>query len=352
MPLKSAFSLQLKKQDTRYMQRTLALAAMGRGVVSPNPMVGCVLVWQDKIIGEGYHRQYGEAHAEVNAIASVRDKSLLSKSTVYVNLEPCVHQGKTPPCTQLLVDLKVKKVVIANIDTNPLVNRKGLDMLQKAGIKVLTDVMAQAGRKLNRRFFNFMERKMPYVILKWAETADGFVAKTTFDSKWISNRLSRCFVHQWRTQEDAIMVGTNTASYDNPQLTARDWPGKNPLRIVIDKNLTLSQNLYLFNNMQDTICYNLLQAKISGRVLWVRLNEKNFLRGLLKDLYRRKVQSLMVEGGANLLQSFIDEGLWNEIRVFKSQITFEQGVAAPLFRGRLSETDYVGTDILQTYFSE
>jgi diaminohydroxyphosphoribosylaminopyrimidine deaminase/5-amino-6-(5-phosphoribosylamino)uracil reductase len=223
------------------MSRALELARLGFGKVSPNPMVGCIIVCEGKIIGEGFHQQYGGPHAEVNAIHSVKDKTLLKQSTVYVTLEPCAHYGKTPPCAKLLVEHLVKKVIISNVDPNPLVSGKGIEILRSAGIEVETGLLEQEGLELNKRFFKSIRENAPYIILKWAQTADGFIARDDFDSKWISNKISRKLVHKWRSEEDAILVGKNTAKYDNPTLNVRDWVGKDPLRIVIDHELVLDQ---------------------------------------------------------------------------------------------------------------
>ncbi|MEO1653709.1 MAG: bifunctional diaminohydroxyphosphoribosylaminopyrimidine deaminase/5-amino-6-(5-phosphoribosylamino)uracil reductase RibD, partial [Bacteroidota bacterium] len=241
------------------MRRTLELASMGQGKVSPNPLVGAVIVWNQKIIGEGWHNKYGEAHAEVNAIQSVTDPTLLSESSIYVNLEPCSHHGKTPPCADLLIKHQFKKVCIAHMDPNPLVAGNGVAKLQEAGIEVELGILEEEAQYLNRRFLRFMKDQRPYVIFKWAETADGFMARENFDSKWISNLLSRKLVHKWRAEEDGIMVGKNTARWDNPKLTVRDWSGKNPIRIVIDRQLELSPSLHLFDQQTPTICYNLLK---------------------------------------------------------------------------------------------
>jgi len=246
--------------DQKYMQRAMELARLGLGSVSPNPMVGCIVVYKDKIIGEGFHRQYGGPHAEVYAIDSVQKKELLSESTVYVSLEPCAHFGKTPPCADLLVASGVKKVVIANVDPNPQVAGKGIAILENAGIELQVGVMEKEGLELNRRFFKYISQKKPYVILKWAETADGFIARPDYSSKWISNEYSRKLVHKWRTEEDAVLVGKNTALHDNPMLNVRHWPGKNPLRIVLDRNLQLPQTLNLFSGNAQTVCYSKLQT--------------------------------------------------------------------------------------------
>lgn len=332
-----------------YMRRALELAQLGRGRVSPNPMVGCVVVYEDKIIGEGWHQQYGEAHAEVNAINAVADKSLLSKATIYVSLEPCSHFGKTPPCADLLVKHGVKEVIISVGDSNPAVAGRGIEKLQAAGVNVVTKILENEGRELNKRFFHFIEKERPYIILKWAETADGFIAQENYDSKWISNEYSRQLVHKWRSEEDAILVGRNTAAHDNPQLNVREWSGRNPVRIVIDRFLKLSDKLLLFDKSQPTLLYNVLKHEEHPNLTLVRIDEQGFLWHLLKDLHKRKIQSVIVEGGLQTLQGFIDQGLWDEARVFKSTRAFGKGIPAPHFRGNLKFAEDVMGDTLSTF---
>jgi diaminohydroxyphosphoribosylaminopyrimidine deaminase/5-amino-6-(5-phosphoribosylamino)uracil reductase len=290
------------------MLRAMELAQLGIGMVSPNPRVGCVIVADGRIIGEGWHQKYGDAHAEVNAVHSVEDKTLLKGSTVFVNLEPCSHFGKTPPCADLLVQHQVKRVVISNLDVNPLVAGKGIEKLRSAGIEVLTGMLEQQGEELNQRFFTFFKKKRPYIILKWAQTADGFLARSNFDSKWISNQYARQLVHKWRAEEDAVLVGTGTAAHDNPSLTVRDWSGRNPKRIVIDRFLRLPKTLHLFDQSADTICYNLLKQEEKNHLVFAKLSEKDFIRDLVNDLHARNVQSIIVEGGAQTLQLFLDGG--------------------------------------------
>jgi len=333
--------------DEQWMLRALELAEKGMGSVSPNPLVGCLVVHDNKIIGEGWHRQYGQAHAEVNALAAVADKALLPDSTVYVNLEPCAHHGKTPPCADLLIEKKIKAVVVAHTDPNPLVSGRGIARLQAAGISVTTGVLEAAGRQLNRRFLTFMEHKRPYIILKWAQTQDGFIARETFESRWISNAWSRRWVHRWRTEEDAVLVGTRTAACDDPHLSVREWSGRNPVRIVIDRGLKLSESLHIFDRQQPTLCYNLLKDAHEINLVRVRLEEKNFLRNLLHDLFERKIQSVIVEGGAFTLRQFIDQGLWDEARVFESAQAFQKGIAAPVLRGRQVAEKQIGSDRLR-----
>ncbi|RRB05044.1 bifunctional diaminohydroxyphosphoribosylaminopyrimidine deaminase/5-amino-6-(5-phosphoribosylamino)uracil reductase RibD [Larkinella rosea] len=338
--------------DLLFLSRALELAERGRGHVSPNPMVGCVIVHNQRIIGEGWHRQYGGPHAEVNAVRSVTDESLLPESTVYVTLEPCSHYGKTPPCADLLIAKKVKKVVVCNDDPNPLVAGKGLAKLRAAGIAVETGLLAEQGRELNRRFFTFIEQQRPYVMLKWAETADGFLAPPDFRPIPISGALSRQLVHKWRTEEDAILVGTNTARHDNPHLNVRLWSGRNPVRIVIDKQLSLPTSLHLFDNSQPTLVYSIVpsEAETVGQTKYIPLDPAtDFLPQLIADLYQKKIQSVIVEGGAVLLESFLSQGLWDEARIFKSPKVLGDGLTAPRIRGRLVDTDRVGDDWLMTY---
>lgn len=335
--------------DELFMQRAFDLAQLGRGSVSPNPLVGCVIIHNNTIIGEGRHEKYGQAHAEVNAVASVKDQSLVKDSTVYVNLEPCSHFGKTPPCADLLIKHQVKKVVVANVDTNPLVGGKGIGKLNAAGIEVVTGVLESRGRELNKRFFTFVEKKRPYIILKWAETADGFIARENFDSKWISNAHSRQLVHKWRTEEDAVLVGTSTALHDNPSLTVRDWTGRNPVRIVIDRHGRLPQTLTLFNRQDHTLCYTTTKNEVTKNLEFIRLAEIDFQHQLMNDLYKRNIQSLIIEGGATTLQQFINSGLWDEARVFTSDQKFVTGIPAPQFNGNLSHRKSVFDDTLTYY---
>ena len=326
----------------KYMQRALELARLGLGEVSPNPMVGCVIVHGDTIIGEGWHHKYGESHAEVNAVNSVKERSLLSASTAYVTLEPCSHFGKNPPCADLLIKKGIKKVVTCNVDPNPIVKDKGIAKLKSAGVEVLTGILSEEGEELNKRFFTFYKKNRPYIILKWAQTQDRLVAKMDFDSKWISNEYSRRLVHQWRADEDAILVGTNTALYDNPRLNVRNIKGKNPLRLVIDNDLKLKSDLNLFDQSQPTICYNKKEDKLSKNLELVKIT-KGSIHDVLSDLHKRNVQSLIVEGGSQLLKSFLENNLWDEARVFTSSQTFGEGIEAPEIQGHdIEETDIQG----------
>ena len=337
--------------DEVFMRRALELAELGRGSVSPNPLVGCAVVHDSKIIGEGWHKKFGQPHAEVNAINSVKDKSLLKESAVYVNLEPCSHTGKTPPCADMLISFQVKKVVIANLDSNPLVSGEGVRKLRVAGIEVISGILDKAGHELNKRFFTFMEKKRPYIILKWAETADGFLARENYDSKWISNEHSRQLTHKWRSEEDAILVGAKTAAHDNPQLNVRDWTGRDPVRIVLDRFLKLSDKLHVFDRKQKTILYNVLKHEEHPNLILARVSEENFLDNLVTDLFKRNIQSLLVEGGATTLNLFIERGLWDEARIFQSPRLFEKGILAPSIHGKLHESHSIHSDMLRIVYN-
>ncbi|MCR9252334.1 MAG: bifunctional diaminohydroxyphosphoribosylaminopyrimidine deaminase/5-amino-6-(5-phosphoribosylamino)uracil reductase RibD [bacterium] len=334
-----------------FMNRAFDLAQLGAGNVSPNPLVGCVIVHDEKIIGEGYHMKYGQAHAEVNAVNSVEDKSLLKDSEVYVTLEPCSHFGKTPPCSDLLISHRVKRVMVSNLDPNPLVAGRGIEKLNAAGIEVETGLMESKGELINRRFFTVMRKKRPYVILKWAETADGFIARENFDSKWISDKYSRKLVHKWRAEEDAILVGTNTAQYDNPTLNVRDWDGRDPLRVVIDRSLRLSSDLNLFRGGQATVCYNEQKDDIKDNTTYRKINFDALEDEMLTDLLKRNISSIIIEGGSKVLHSFIEKDLWDEMRVFKSPTNFESGISAPEVKGTLKESEKLVNDQLEIYLN-
>jgi diaminohydroxyphosphoribosylaminopyrimidine deaminase/5-amino-6-(5-phosphoribosylamino)uracil reductase len=312
-----------------YMERAFELARLGMTGASPNPMVGCLIVHNDEIIGEGFHQVAGGPHAEVNAINDVENKELLKDATVYVTLEPCSHHGKTPPCADLLAKYQVKKVVIANVDPNPLVAGKGIDIMRKAGIEVETGIMVSEGLDLNKRFFKAIQQQIPYIILKWAQTADGFIARENFDSKWISNKYSRKLVHKWRAEEDSILIGKNTARYDNPSLNVRHWQGRNPLRIVLDHELELEPYLNVFDGAIPTICYNTQKSEVMDNLEFIQLPKSDFIQALVSDLHKREVRSILVEGGANTLNTFIESGIWDEARVFTAPECFGAGVKAP-----------------------
>lgn len=334
--------------DILFMQRALDLAQRGKGLVTPNPMVGCVIVSDQKIIGEGYHKKYGEAHAEVNAINSVSNPDLLRRSTVYVSLEPCAHFGKTPPCADLLIENRVKKVIVACEDPFSLVDGKGIERLKDKGIEVKVGVLKNEAILLNKRFFTFHQKKRPYVILKWAQTADGYVAKENHDAKWISNPYSRQLVHKWRTEEDAILVGKGTALYDNPSLTARDWSGKNPIRILLDSKLELPYDLKLYDPEADSLILNISKCSINDNNTWLKLNEIT-PKTVLHAMYEKNIQSVIIEGGKKVLNAFIRENCWDEARIFISTKTFGKGIEAPQLRGEIEQTEKIQQDQLFIY---
>ena len=341
--------------DKNYMQRCLDLALKGLGSTAPNPMVGSVIVADGKIIGEGYHQVFGGPHAEVNAITSVKDKSLLKSARLYVNLEPCSHEGKTPPCSTLIHDSLIPEVVIGNIDPNKLVAGKGKRYLEKNRLRVRMGVMEDECRELNRRFITFHEKGRPYIILKWAQSRDGFIDRkrekgSNVGINWISDKQARQLVHKWRSEEQAILVGTNTAEIDDPRLTVRDWEGKDPLRLVIDIKGRLSPALKLFDGSTRTLVFT-RQPKTSKKNLeFVEVpEEKDVISFLLSHLHSIDIQSLIIEGGAHLLGSLISMDLWDEARVFSSQHDFGDGLKAPdTGQAQLQEIS-IGTGSLKIY---
>ena len=318
------------------MERCLQLAQYGAGYVSPNPMVGAVIVHNDMIIGEGYHRQYGEPHAEPNAIRSVKETHLLKDSTMYVSLEPCSHYGKTPPCTDLIVSKGIPRVVIGSPDPNPKVAGRGIKKLQDAGIQVITGIMEKECRELNKHFFTFQEKKRPYITLKWAQTTDGFIdiQRKNADTApiRISNELTSLLVHKMRAENQAILVGTNTARLDNPSLTVRKWSGTNPNRIVLDRTGNIRSDLRVFNGETETFIYTETSGESRHNVEYITLNfnQETILETIIEDLAKRNINSLLVEGGAKLLNSFIEKGLWDEARVEIAPTTIGTGVTAPV----------------------
>ncbi|MFM9074932.1 MAG: bifunctional diaminohydroxyphosphoribosylaminopyrimidine deaminase/5-amino-6-(5-phosphoribosylamino)uracil reductase RibD [Bacteroidota bacterium] len=330
-----------------YMRRAIELARNGAGSVSPNPMVGCVIVHQNRIIGEGWHQRFGGPHAEVEAIRSVKEKHLLPEAVLYVSLEPCAHHGKTPPCADLIIGHSIQEVVIGTIDPNPLVGGKGAALLEEAGIQVTSGVLEQDCRELNKRFITRMEKKRPWILLKWAETGDGFIARSDGSSKWISNSSSRQLVHKLRSEVDAVLVGAGTAATDDPALTVREWQGRNPVRVVIDPNLRLATGLKLFDGSLKTLHYNLKESGGTEQHVMIKLSEENFLSSLLADLLNRNIGSVLVEGGTKTLQGFIDANLWDEAWCFRSPSTFGSGIKAPVLSAGLYQECEMGGDRLQ-----
>jgi len=315
------------------MHRCLQLAKMGTGNVTPNPMVGAVVVYENEIIGEGYHQQYGQAHAEVNCINNVSEanQSLIEKSTLYVSLEPCAHFGKTPPCADLIIKNKIPNVVIACRDSYEEVDGKGIQKLQQAGVNVIVGILEKEALELNKRFFTFHRKQRPYIILKWAQSRDAKIARQDFSALKISNDITNRMVHKWRSEEAAILVGTNTALHDNPSLTTRLWKGNNPVRLVLDLQLKLPLSLHLFDGSVKTIVFNQVKHEEENGVTFYKLSSgEDIISGLLNALYRLKIQSVLVEGGARLLQSFIDQHYWDEARVITNeQLIIEIGINAP-----------------------
>ena len=340
-------------QET-YMYRCLQLAALGAGQVAPNPMVGSVLVYNNIIIGEGYHQQYGQAHAEVNCLNSVaeKNKGFISNSTLYVSLEPCAHYGKTPPCADLIIKNNIKTVIIGCRDSYDEVDGKGIQKLKSAGITVTSGVLEKESLELNRRFFTFHTQKRPYIILKWAQTENLKIAAADFSAVKISNDTSNRLVHKWRSEEAAILVGFNTALLDNPSLTNRLWSGKNPVRLVIDRHLKLPVSHHLFNKKIKTIVFNEHRQSAEDGLLYYKLEAaKNLIPSLLKALFELGIQSVLVEGGAGLLQSFINNNYWDEAKVISNHnLKIEDGVNAPQLRNNniISKENYT-KDLISTY---
>lgn len=332
------------------MYRCIELALLGQGNVAPNPMVGAVIVHNDKVIGEGYHQQYGEAHAEINAIANVKNEDLLKDSTIYVSLEPCAHTGKTPPCADLLVHHRFKRVVIGCLDSFSLVSGKGIERLKNAGIETVVGCLENECRTLNKHFFAFHEKKRPYILLKWAQTPNGKIDKGRADGKvtWISAPETQTMVHTWRKNHQAILVGRNTIERDNPTLTVRAVSGKNPVRIVLDSELVLSKTMNCFNDESKTIVLNRLKSEVIGNVEYIRL-EKMTVQSILDALFERNIQSVLVEGGSATLQSFIDTNLWDEVKVITGQVDFEQGTQAPVLNLPVVDEEYFFGDTVKTY---
>ena len=337
--------------DSSIMSRCLQLAQNGNGFVAPNPMVGAVLVYDGKIIGEGFHQAFGEPHAEVNAInQSIENGNghLLNKSVLYVNLEPCSHSGKTPPCTELIVEHRIPKVVIGCKDLFPEVNGRGIKKLREAGIIVETGILEKECMEFNIRFNTFHAKKRPFIILKYAQTSNHFIAPIQNKNKKISNDYTDILVHRWRSEEAAIMVGTKTAELDNPSLTVRKWKGKNPVRVLIDRKLRLPKSLSLFDGSSSTLVFNEIRNEIKNNIEFIRIDfNENVISNLISFLYERKILSLIVEGGRNLLGQFIENKLWDEARIITSDNFFAEGIRSPEIHGKvISSSNVTGNNIL------
>lgn len=350
------------QKEEQYIKRCLDLAALGAGTVSPNPMVGAVIVHEDKIIGEGYTSPYGGAHAEVNAVQNAiqllgefQARQYFKQSTVYVSLEPCAHHGKTPPCADMLISYGFPKVVIGCLDPFAKVNGLGIQKLKDAGIEVVLGVLEKECQFINRRFFTRVSKYRPYIILKWAETKNGFFAPADNSQRWISNNASKQLVHKWRSQEDAILVGKRTAVVDNPTLTNRLWSGKSPKRVLIDKNLDLPQdaNLYL-SQESDLIVFNAIKTEWSGHLKFIELENFDLYlpQNILYQLYLMDMQSIIIEGGAKTIQQFMDADLWDEARVFIGNENWESGSLAPRLFLQADESFPVGNNELNIYFKK
>ena len=324
--------------EQQYLLRCIQLAKLGQGHVAPNPMVGAVIVHGDQIIGEGWHHKFGSPHAEIDAIKNVAVESLLTASTLFVNLEPCCHEGKTPPCTKYIISKGIPRVVIGMTDPYSEVNGAGIRELQTAGVQVITNVCEAECRDLNKRFITFHRQNRPYIILKWAESADGFIGKEN-EKITISNLLSQLMVHRWRSEEAGVLVGTKTVLTDNPQLNTRQWFGNQPVRITIDKNNVIPGSAYILDGKQPSLIYTLSKQVDSYNVTYEKIDkDQDLLPYIMKNLYQRNIQSILVEGGAKLLQSFIDAHLYDEVRVFHSPLLLYSGINAPtLPDGALSE---------------
>lgn len=342
-----------KPNDEIYMRRCLELARNGMGHVAPNPLVGALIVYNDSIIGEGFHREFGKAHAEVHAIQSVTHKELLRESVLYVTLEPCSHHGKTPPCSDLIISQGIPEVVIGMKDPFAKVNGEGISQLQQAGCNVRVGILETECRRLNQPFFTYHTKKRPYIVLKWAQSADGFIDRErsvaqSLPPAWITDETNRMLVHKWRSENQAIMVGKNTALTDNPQLNLRLWSGNHPLRIVTDRKMELPRHLHLFNRQQPTLVLNEQLNHKEENLEYLKMDfGQTFFTSLFNTLYQRGINSLLVEGGRELLQSFIDANFWDEARIFTGNPIFHRGIKAPQIKGEVTSVEKIGNSFLK-----
>jgi len=341
-------------QHQLYMKRCLDLAKLGAGYVAPNPIVGSVLVYEERIIGEGYHQQYGQPHAEVNCINSVKeeDKHLIVRSTLYVSLEPCSHFGKTPPCTDLIIANKIEKVVIGCQDPFEAVDGNGIEKLKSAGIQVTTGILEEECRELNKRFFTFHKKKRPFIILKWAQSKNQKIANADFSRVWITNVYSNRLIHRWRSEEAGIMVGTNTALQDDPALNTRHWTGPDSTRLIVDMNLRLPAHLQVFNKKQPTIVLNGIKSEEQENLIYYKVEkEPSLVLGILKACHELNIQSIIIEGGNKLAESFINEGAWDEARVIEnSKMIIDNGLRAPVLSNhKFVASETIATDIISYY---
>ena len=342
------------KAPEKYIRRCIELAKNGLGTTYPNPLVGSVIVHNGKIIGEGWHKKSGEPHAEVNAVNSVKDKSLLKESTIYVSLEPCSHFGKTPPCCDLIIENGIPNVVIGTVDPNIKVAGNGIKKLIEAGATVTVGILEKECNELNKRFFTFHQKKRPYIILKWAESQDGFIAPLTKSEQkpvWITNDFSRQLVHKWRSEEQAILVGTQTVIDDNPKLDTRDWMGNNPVRIILDQHNRLPRDSHIFNNKAKTIVFSKSPTPVLKESVNFEIIDfgNNLAQQIVQTLYKHQIQSVIIEGGRQTLQTFIDQNLWDEARIFIGNTCFENGTKAPIIALKNIEKHSIGSDALIIY---
>ena len=338
--------------DEIFMQRCIDLALKGIRNVAPNPMVGCVIVHNNIIIGEGYHEHYGQEHAEVNAISKVENKEKLKNSKLYVSLEPCSHTGKTKPCADLILKYDIPEIIVGIKDPNPKTSGKGIEKLEKSGIKVKLGVLEHLCLEINKRFFTFHQKQRPYVILKWAQTLDGYLDKIRDDQEqkvnWISAPETQTIVHKWRSEEQSILVGRNTIINDNPSLTVREYGGKNPIRIVIDSQLQISSSLNVYSKDAPTLVFNRLKNEKTNNIEYIKINETS-TKNILDELYKREIQSVFVEGGSRTLQYFIIDNAWDEARVIVGQKNFHEGYKAPVINRIPINTRSFGRDMIH-YF--
>ena len=341
------------KTHEKYIKRCIELAKNGFGTTYPNPMVGSVIVYNDQIIGEGWHKKAGEPHAEVNAVRSVKDKSLLKKATIYVSLEPCSHYGKTPPCCDLIIANEIPNVVVGTIDPNEKVAGNGIKKLIAAGVKVTTGVLEKECHELNNRFFTFHNQKRPYIILKWAESQDSFLAPEKIVDQerkpvWITNAYSRQLVHKWRSEEQAILVGTQTVVDDNPKLNTRDWSGNNPVRVVLDQNNRISRDSFILDDSVKTIIFTKSEINFSAENTTFEVIDfnQNIIPQILAVLHQNQIQSIIIEGGLKTIQAFIDQDIWDEARIFIGKTTFGTGTRTPILQKKTTTKTYIQNDEL------
>lgn len=340
----------MQNNHEQYMRRCIELAKKAKGNTYPNPLVGSIIVYDGKIIGEGYHKKAGEAHAEINAINSVKNQELLKNSKIYVTLEPCSHYGKTPPCALKIKDIGFKKVIVGAMDSHEKVNGKGKKILEDSGIEVISGVLEKECIELNKRFFTFHKKKRPYIILKWAESNDGFLDKN-FQPTAISNSIANQYVHQLRADENAILVGTKTALNDNPSLTVRNVNGNNPIRILIDFDLKIPEDFNIYNNEAPTLVFNFIKNDKRENVKWIKIERKKILKNILQKLYEEQIQSVVIEGGSFTIQQFLDENIWDKIIVIKNpNLSLEHGTPAPKFEITPFLERKIGDNLLSLYY--